>query len=281
MAISEQEKRMFLDLFLRDGRVLKMTNEEFDDFAKTSMGIHSAQFYTGTGPELLKELVNTASEAEVGKLLNDLLERYKVDYADEVASTSLTWGNADYKYLYERCERVVKRECVGYGRESERAGIKRYFKNEYVHQLIDDMYDSVETDPTKAIGEVKEILESCCKQILDNQGVPYQTNWDLPKLVKETETALGIKVERFEDRRGKDASQTIVMELTHILNSVSKVANKLGVLRNAYGTGHGKRGGYEALTSRYGRLAVGSSVTLVKFLFDTQMEKDRLSVSTE
>lgn len=54
-----------------------------------------------------------------------------------------------------------------------------------------------------------------------------------------------------------------------LLGNLRAIVKYLGELRNAYGSGHGKSATYKGLQPRHARLAVGSSLTLVRFLWDS------------
>lgn len=59
------------------------------------------------------------------------------------------------------------------------------------------------------------------------------------------------------------------LEKQSILGNLRAIATNLGALRNPYGRGHGKSATYKGLEERHAKLAVGSSITLVSFLWDT------------
>ena len=54
-----------------------------------------------------------------------------------------------------------------------------------------------------------------------------------------------------------------------ILGNLHGVAGNIAELRNAYGSGYGKSASYKGLIVRHAKLAVGSSITLVNYLWDT------------
>ena len=45
--------------------------------------------------------------------------------------------------------------------------------------------------------------------------------------------------------------------------------SSISELRNSYGSGHGKEAKYQGLNERHAKLAVGCTVTLVNFLWET------------
>ena len=54
-----------------------------------------------------------------------------------------------------------------------------------------------------------------------------------------------------------------------ILSSLNSLASGLAELRNAYGSGHGKNFKFIGLEPRHADLAIGSSITLVNYLWST------------
>ncbi|HHH75830.1 MAG TPA: hypothetical protein ENL03_02245, partial [Phycisphaerae bacterium] len=56
----------------------------------------------------------------------------------------------------------------------------------YVTQQITRMEAAVLNDPGLAIGTAKELVETCCKTILNERGIEIPKNDDLPQLVKRT-----------------------------------------------------------------------------------------------
>jgi len=122
-------------------------------------------------------------------------------------------------------------------------------------------------DPALAIGTAKELIETTCKTILEERGIPFGAEDDLPRLVKETRKALGLVPDDIPDSaKGADT-------IRRLLNNLGNIANSLAELRNLYGTGHGKSAKSRGLTPRHARLAVGAASTIAIFLFDTHKER--------
>lgn len=149
-----------------------------------------------------------------------------------------------------------------YAKKSTVLEIKGKFNSEYIKQSIDLMDKLKETNPTEAIGKAKELVESCCKTILDDFKEEYNDADDLAALTKKTFKKLNLLPEDIDDKL--PLSQT----LKQILGNLRGVCSGLAELRNAYGTGHGKSDNYKGLAPRHSKLAVGSAVTLVTFLWD-------------
>jgi hypothetical protein len=72
----------------------------------------------------------------------------------------------------------------------------------------------------------------------------------------------------------------LMLEMTtqNPTEAIGKAKEFMATIRNAYGSGHGKSANYKGLEERHAKLAVGSSITLVQFLWDsheTQIQKSR------
>ncbi|MYK35769.1 MAG: abortive infection family protein, partial [Chloroflexi bacterium] len=125
---------------------------------------------------------------------------------------------------------------------------------------------AVSSDPELAIGSAKELIETCCKTILDERGIAIRENTDMSELVKATLKELKLTRDDIPDsRQGAETIRRIVSNLGSIASSVND-------LRNWYGTGHGRTGN-RTLSPRHAQLVVGSASTLVQFLFDTHNDQ--------
>ena len=133
------------------------------------------------------------------------------------------------------------------------------------------MLDNQSTNPTEAIGKAKKLIESCCKTILEKEGVCVNSKWDVGNLVDETMKLLEITPKHIPDT-AKEANA-----IKAILGSLRGIASQIAIIRNAYGSGHGKSASYKGLQERHAKLAIGSSVTLVNFLWDSFERKNSVN----
>jgi hypothetical protein len=133
----------------------------------------------------------------------------------------------------------------------------------YVARQITRMESSVVNDPELAIGTAKELVETCCKSILQERGVQVPNNADLPQLAKLTSKELQLTPNDIPE--AAKASDTI----KRLLSNLATITQGIAELRNQYGTGHGRIGTAGGLTSRHAKLAVGAASTLAVFLVET------------
>jgi hypothetical protein len=143
------------------------------------------------------------------------------------------------------------------------------FDAAYLRRHVQRIENSVDTDPAQAIGQAKELLETCCKTILRERGEPVKGNPSLHELVRETRNKLSLMPHEIPEDAA--ARKTIL----RLLSNLAEITRSMAELRNSYGTGHGKDGKWRGLSPRHARLAVGAAVTLTNFLFDTHLERQK------
>lgn len=145
----------------------------------------------------------------------------------------------------------------------------------YVSQQITRMDAAVVNDPSLAIGTAKELVETCCKTILSDRGIPFSRNADLPELVKLTSKELELTPDNIPDKA--KAADTI----KRLLSNLATITQGVAELRNHYGTGHGKAASAKGLQSRHAKLAVGAASTLAVFLAETHNARPMSIPATE
>ena len=256
--ITKIEKEMFHELFNRSGYVLDFSTASFDSFTKDSVGIALCEKYQRSKGQSLYAFLNEADETSVIRLLTDLFEHYEFRYEEEIAGTD------QYARLYKKCKPVYERikalkniPAIGID------NIKEKFSSEYITIQIDLMVKMQSENPTEAIGKAKELIESCCRTILEQESIEVNKTWDVNKLVDETFKHLRITPNDIPE----DLPDAKAMKA--ILGNLKAIAGNLASLRNNYGSGHGKSASFKGLQERHAKLAIGSSMTLVNFLWDS------------
>ena len=117
-----------------------------------------------------------------------------------------------------------------------------------------------------AIGKAKELIESCCRTIMDEKGEAWDKDWSIHELTAETMEALGI---RAKDVQGSD---DISKSTKALLSNIAQISQRVGELRNIAGSGHGRPENFRSVDHKYAELAVGASIVLVQFLWATHLE---------
>lgn len=137
----------------------------------------------------------------------------------------------------------------------------------YLFQQITRMEAAVGNDPALAIGTAKELVETCCKTILQARKIEFSKSAELPELIKSTVKALKLTPDDIPEKA--KAAETI----KRLLSNLGTITQGVAELRNLYGTGHGKAAGARGLGPRHAKLAVGAASTLAVFLAETHNDK--------
>lgn len=272
--ITKKEEGLFLTLFNRGGYVLDFSNNSFDVFTTASVGeAIQTKYRLSKGKSLIEYLndTNTTDENRT-KILLDLFDyyegnweyEYNKDYEDVTYFSSISRYDENYKKVYLKCKEIVQRvKGESYAIVKTAEDLKVKFSSEYLSQQINLMLEMRESNPTNAIGMAKELIESCCKTILDEKGIEYTKDDDVPRLASKTMNELNLLPENVNPTdRGADAIKAV-------LGNLRSIPTKLAEIRNPFGSGHGKSANFQGLEVRHAKLAVGSSITFVEFIWNT------------
>ena len=131
-------------------------------------------------------------------------------------------------------------------------------------QHVARIESSLEADPSQAIGSAKELIETAAKIILKNHGISLEAKTpDMTQLNSLVAKTLQHIPPGLND--SADAKQAVKI----LLSSLGNIVDKVGQLRNYYGTGHGKTGDMQSLEARHARLAVGAATVVVSYWLET------------
>ena len=151
--------------------------------------------------------------------------------------------------------------------------ITQLLTQEYVNKQIRLMNNSIENNPHLALGISKELIETCCKYILNKIGIEISKEWDIAKLVKETNRQIDLmpfEVENIELAR---------TSIAKILSGFSNIVHGITELRNSYGTGHGHLPEFKSLDIIYIKLAVSASSELAIFYLSLEQLNENKNCS--
>ena len=253
------EKHVLEDcLEMGSGYVLYFNDQNFGDLVQEAVDIdiHSDKYmiYGTSKAKKLRAFWKIESDHLVGRLLTALIE-YSEDADQETTD--------DEQKLADRYRKIASRllnSSVNLEDIKEKAEL---LDANHLAKQIQRMKDSVESDPSLAIGTAKELIETCCKTILAKREVEIPAKPDIPTLTKATFKELNLVPEGIQ----KSAKGADVVK--RLLSNLSAVAHNLAELRNLYGSGHGQHGSTSGLPTRHAKLAIGAASTLAVFLFET------------
>jgi hypothetical protein len=257
--LTMRDKRVLEEfLGMGSGYVLNFSDRTFAEFVHEAVDveIHDDKYaiHGSSKAKKLRAFWDIESDYLVGRLLNAL-----IDYAEETAHET----TEEDKKKADLCRAIASRLLAGGPSLDDLKQKAQALNANHLAEQIRRMKDSVETDPSLAIGTAKELIETCCKTILAERGQELSGTPDIPTLTKATLKELNLVPEGIPNSaRGADV-------IKRILSNLSTVGHGLAELRGLYGTGHGHHGSTAGLTTRHAKLAVGAASALVIFLFET------------
>ena len=256
--LTGEETSPFINLFMRNRHILDFSPEGFTLFCENVIGISLCPIYNASRNRSFSQFIHEGCDDDVKKLLAALL-----DYYEKSSRFNNERNNSShYSNIYKKCKRTfLNFDSSNTLINSYTKDLLHDFSTEYMQSQIRLMMDNIKSNPTEAIGKAKELIESCCKTILQERNQIIDKDWNISQLVRATQKTLQIMPENISnDAPGSN-------ELKGVLGNLSSLASNIATLRNIYGTGHGKDLEYIGLEERHAELAIGSSVTLVKFLW--------------
>ena len=258
LTIDKSDITPFINLFTRNGCVLNFSTEEFNKFTKSIIGIELCPIYRNSKQKSFVQFLHEGQEDNVIALLVNLFEYYEKDntYNNERKN------NNRLSNLYKTCRKIIRKfTSPSIVIESYAKELKKHFSSDYMSSLIALMIEMQNKNPTEAIGKAKELIESCCSTILEERNEDIDKTWTIQQLVKATTKALNVTPKDISD----DIPESEAIK--SLLGNLAAIAPNIATLRNKYGSGHGKSADYTGLEERHAKLAIGSAVTLVDFLW--------------
>ena len=239
---------------MSEGYVLNFNDATFSTFfGDFDIDIHSEKYQQkGTSKaKKYREFWRIENDHIVGKVILEMI-KYVQSYGVEETE------------LISQCKEIGNRLVSSKVNINHLKKKVEEFDLKYIDKQIQVIEQHIESNPALAIGTSKELIESCCKTILDELKVSYnEEDLNIIKLTKLTMEKMKLLPKNIKS--GAKGEKTI----KQILGNLSAIAQGVAELRNLYGTGHGKSGKEEGLSSRHARLVANTSSALVYFLFET------------
>lgn len=138
---------------------------------------------------------------------------------------------------------------------------------EVIEQHIHAIENAMTSVPDFAFDLSKTLVESVCKTLLADMGQAVDSNWDTPKLLRETTNRLSLLPRNHPDAaRARDSIEKTIRGLLQTIQGLCQ-------LRNSYGmASHGRDGFSARLELRQATLAAQAADTIVSFLYRTHRD---------
>lgn len=141
---------------------------------------------------------------------------------------------------------------------------------ETIEQQIHAIENALASVPDFAFDLSKTLVESVCKTVLADIGQPAASNWDGPRLLKETTSRLSLLPRDFPDPdRARDSVEKTIRGLLQTIQGLCELRNKHGM------ASHGRDSFSARLDLRQATLAAQAADTIVSFLY--RIHRDALA----
>jgi hypothetical protein len=141
------------------------------------------------------------------------------------------------------------------------------FDAQAVHAAWDKALGRRSDDPEGAITAARTLVETVCKHILEDAGIPYKPTDDLPNLWHHTAKLLKLAPSQHQDELFKA-----------ILGNCQTIVDRLAAIRNIAGDAHGQGRRPSKPTARHAELAVNLAGSMAAFLVATWKEQNECFV---
>ncbi|WP_342107968.1 abortive infection family protein [Methylobacterium sp. SI9] len=122
---------------------------------------------------------------------------------------------------------------------------------------------SLAEDPEDAVTAGCSMIESVCRSILTELGIPLPDKRDIDGLARAVQAPLGLSPGQ------KNIPAEVERDVRQILGGITSVAKGVGALRTHAGDAHGREAGYPSLDVPTARFAINAAASLALFLIET------------
>ncbi|MFG1417760.1 abortive infection family protein [Xanthobacter sp. V0B-10] len=136
-----------------------------------------------------------------------------------------------------------------------------------VQQDLERAQRGAEEDPETAVTAACSIIESVCRSVLVELGLPLPAKKDVQGLYQAVREPLGLAP-------NKDGIPDLIADdVRSILGGINTVVNGIGALRTHAGSAHGRERGHRRIDARIARLSLHAASTIALFLVETWQMK--------
>ena len=138
-----------------------------------------------------------------------------------------------------------------------------------VSKSLDRALANAQHDPEDAVTAACAMVESVCRSILVELGVPLPAKKDISVLVRAVQEPLNLSPGR------SDLPEEIADDVRQVLSGLTTTARGIGALRTHGGDAHGYERGRRSIDPRIARLAIHAASTVALFFIETWERKQK------
>ncbi len=243
------------------GDLLNFSHRSLAEFITetTRLDITSPKYGQGSKANRMRQLWALEDDATVAKVLSGLIAKVE-------AGRDQFGFDVDAKVLASSKEVLARLSSGLLSLEGLKAEVSP-FDEPHIQKLIERMEESIERDPSFAVGSAKDLIEAVCRTVLRERGKPVEGTPEMPELTKAVLAELDLA-----PQKGPTGNKT-ADTTRRLLSNLGSITQGVAELRNLHGTGHGRDGKHEEINPRYAALAAGAAATFSRFVFGTHKAK--------
>ncbi|WP_019571481.1 abortive infection family protein [Thioalkalivibrio sp. ALMg3] len=137
-----------------------------------------------------------------------------------------------------------------------------------IREQVEALEEAMPDRPGMVVSFCRTIIETTCKTILTDRGMPVDAGWEAPKLVAEAMKYLnlGPSEDGSVDTKLRNGAESLVRGVNQLISGVVEI-------RNAHGSAaHGADAYEPLLDSRYAEILARSTDAVVGLLFRTHLQ---------
>jgi len=136
-----------------------------------------------------------------------------------------------------------------------------------VQRELERALEDAEKDPEDAVTAACSIVESVCRSVLVELGLPLPERKDIQSLYRAVRDPLGLSPER------TDLPEGAADDIRTILGGLASTVHGIGALRTHVGDAHGRERGFRRIDARIARVAIHAASALGLFVIETWQQR--------
>lgn len=140
-----------------------------------------------------------------------------------------------------------------------------------IREQVEALEDAMPDKPGVVVSFCRTIIETTCKTILTDRGVPIDAGWEAPKLISEALKYINLapRDDGAVDTRLRTGTESLVRGINQIIQGIVTIRNDHG------SAAHGADAYSPLLDARYAEILARATDSVVGLLFKTHLRSAR------
>lgn len=251
-------KELIKDFFNESGYVLNFSDKNFSNFSYNSIKKNILQDNLSKGKSL-EYFIDNDSNENIIKFIKDLIYYMDNIYNDKDLYLSSKKRLNQYNKINSLINNNDSKSYLNFNNFD-------LLNTNNINKIYNLMVNNAEYYPEDTIGKAKDLIESISKTILEKLEIQYTKKDDFPKIINKVMESLNLN-----KKKGSEVDEITKLS-NKILGNNYQIVLNINILRNNFGTGHGRSNAYNKkieIPPRYAYLVINSTLAVSYFLIET------------